>query len=264
MKKLSKGTGLIIFIALMVSSTFFALSKYKAKDPIKIDKQVPGTDTVTNNIIDTAKLGLLTKVYKNLDPNRNEYFLSGLINANNGADTSDHLLNTEYVLSKRGNEVYLKFGQTETINANGICIYIDHGMKKIMLSKSSEVITGLAIPNLTEQVKKIREEGFKMKSDKTGDTERIVLSNPYHLSCKEYAVSFNSNTLKPERIYVRLSSFEEPENTKMDNVIDFKINQTASASGIDKYTEQNFVKKQGKEWALNPGYKGYELINTLN
>lgn len=263
MKKISKKTTVVIMISFLTAATCLALVRYHQFSFVQAKKVVLKKAQIEAEL-DTAKLSLLSRVYKNLNLNRDEFLIEGSISANNGADTTERLNNLDYIFSKKGSMFYYKLGVTETINANGLNIFIDHGAKKIMLSKEKKVVPAASLPDFTELIKKVKEEGFKILDSKTGDTEQITLSNPYHLTCKEYTVAFNSTTLVPQRMYTRLTNFSDPENSKKDNVIDFRISKVESDSEIRKYTHQNIVKKEKNGWRLNPGFEGYELINTLN
>jgi len=256
-----KTASVILVLMVIAGSGFLGWAKYKTSIA-KVALKPVLVDSVEFNKIDTAKIALLKNVYSKLNLNKSEFLIVGSMTARNGADTTGRLNNSPYVFSRKGTSFYFKLGTTESINAKGLYVYVDHKMKKVLLSKEKE-ISGFVMPELETILKTVGEEGFQLKSTINGANECINLSNPYHLSCKEYAVRFNKLTLKPNQLYVRLSNAEDPENNDKDNVIDFRIERSSVISEIGAYTARNIVVKGNRGWSLGPGFKNYELINTL-
>ncbi len=262
MKRISKKTGIVVVLLLMAGTALFGWGGYHQKSPVQVLSPVP-QDTLRSIIVDSAKLSLLSTVYSKLNQDQDEFLIIGTIDARNGADTADHLSHADYIFSKKGMSFYLKIGSTETINANGLYLFVDNDIKKVMVSKEKQIIPNIGMPKLSEVIKRVKEEGYSVISEINGNSERITLSNPYHLSCKEYAIEFNSATLIPQRLYLRLSDFSAPENAKKDNVIDFRIKKASPVSDIEKYTTQTVVTKAYERWTLGSKYRDYELINKL-
>jgi hypothetical protein len=262
MKRKIKEVGFIVAVLVLAGTSFLGWAKYKALIVKESAKPVT-IDSLVVNKIDTAKIALLKVVYGKLNLNKNEFLIAGSIRAKNGADTTDRLKNSPYIFSRKGKSFYFKMGATESFNANGIYLYVDHGMKKVLIAKQKQIISDFVMPELRTILKTVGEEGFQLKSTVIGENERISLSNPYHMSCKEYSVTFNKLSLKPNKLYVRLSNPEDPENNSKDNVIDFSIYRSSVISEVATYTAQNIVIKSGNTWVLGPGFKSYELINTL-
>lgn len=262
MKNKLKKIGLVATVLMFAGGSFLGWAKYKTA-PIKGIAKPVVMDSVQSNKIDTVKVERLKRVYGKLNLNKNEFLIAGSISAKNGADTADRLNNAAYIFSRKGASFYFKLGTTETINANGIYLYIDHKIKRVLLAKKKEVISDFIMPELTTILNTVNEEGFELSSTTNGEIEQITLLNPYHLSCKEYTIAFNKKTLKPNKLYVRLSNSMESEDVKKDNVIDFRIRLSSPVSAIETYTVQNIVKKEKRGWILYPGFKSYELINTL-
>ncbi|WP_316815866.1 hypothetical protein [Pedobacter nyackensis] len=262
MIKANKKAGLVALVLVLASISFLGWAKYKTSF-VKATGKSAVVDSVATYKIDTAKVALLKRVYSKLNLNKSEFLITGSMSAKNGADTTDRLKNAQYVFSRKGTSFYFKMGATETFNANGIYLYVDHGMKKVLLAKEKQVVSGFAMPELSTVLKTVTEEGFRLNSTINGENERISFTNPDHLSCKEYSVTFNKQSLAPSKLYVRLSDGEEPENNKKDNVIDFRIQRSSTDSEIARYIAQNIVIKGNKSWSLGPAFKNYELINTL-
>jgi hypothetical protein len=254
---------LFVFVLLaLAGASFLGWAKYKISF-IKEAISPVAVDSVVAYKVDTAKVALLKRVYSKLNLNKKEFLIAGRIGAKNGADSTDRLTNADYVFSRKGTSFYFKLGATESFNANGFYLYVDHGMKKVLLSKEKQIASDFLMPELSSILNTVAEEGFKLNSTVNGENQRISLTNPYHLSCKEYSVTFNKLTLKPNRLFVRLSNPQEPEDGSKDNVIDFRIRLSSAISNIQKYTTQNIVIKGNKSWSLGPAFRSYELINTL-
>jgi hypothetical protein len=262
-KNYIKISAIIFFACLILGTAFLGIAKLKET---YIKPEILVADVKKDSLIqyiDTAKINLLRAVYNKIDPSRKEFLIEGTIEARNGADTTDHLENATYVFSKKGSSFYYKMGNTESINAKGLNIFIDHGIKKIMLSKQKNTISVAGIPDLNTIIDQIKGEGFELTDKKNGVVESISLKNPYHLSCKEYVISFNSESLVPERLLFRISNFQKPEDSKMDNVLDFKLKKVSQHADIEKYTSFKVVNKEKNRWQLSPEFSDYELINIL-
>ena len=262
MNKNFKNSLFLVVVMALAGVSALGWAKYKAS-VVKDQVKSVATDSLASNPIDTAKVALLKRVYGKLNQNKSEFLIAGSMMAKNGADTTDRLNNAQYVFSRKGTSFYFKLGATESFNANGFYLYVDHGMKKVLLAKQKQAVSDFVMPELSALLKTVGEEGFSLKSTINGENERISLLNPYHLSCKEYTVTFNKTTLKPSRLFVRLSDPESPENANKDNVIDFRIRISSALSEITRYTAQHIVAKGKAGWSLNPEFKNYELINTL-
>jgi hypothetical protein len=259
MKRSSKKITVIICLLLLVATALFGWEGYRRKTIVKVafPTQAEVEEPV---VIDTAKLRLMGEVCDKLNFNRDEFLIVGSLSANDGADSAGRLDPEVYVFSKKGSSFYFRLGQTETINKAGLYLYVDHSQKKIMVSAEKTATPNPGLPRFKELIKRIKEEGYSLESRVEGTTEIIAVSNPYHLSCKNYAIYFDAATLVPERLYMRLTDAYEPEDPKKDKVIDLKIKQASRNSDLEKYTRSQIVKKENDKWVPGTGYDGYELI----
>ena len=209
---------------------------------------------------DPLLLERFRKVSAKLDFSGNEFFMSGTISAENGADSTDKITKVIYILSKSGQNFYCRFGETETVNGNGVYAFVDHTLKKIMVSKQKEVIANAVLPDLAALVKNLKGEGYQLNNEKESGSERILIVNEYHISCKIYRLSFNPESLAPRQIYLRLSNMDDPGNKQKDKTITIDIKECAQKTDISTYAVDKIVKKNNTSWVQAPGYEGYELI----
>jgi len=248
---LLSGVGIFCWAALMKSA------KAKMHTASELDKAYsPGKP-------DPAKVKLLAEVCQNMSMDKGALFIQGVINASNGADSSDKLSHIEYVFAKSGNIMYYKLGQVESINTPALNVYIDNGMKKIMLSASKKALPLPVVPDLTSLLSRIEEEGYTLSEKVQGETTTLSLNNPYHVSCKNYSVSFSTLTLQVEKIFCRMSNFQNPENDKMDNQFEVSFSSFNSHPVMEKYNLKQFIRKVNNKWALSSALKDYELVDML-
>lgn len=132
-----------------------------------------------------------------------------------------------------------------------------------MISAPKEYGALPAIADVSNLLNRIEEEGYELKEKVQGESTTLSLTNPNHVSCKAYSVSFNTKTLQPEKIFCRMSNFQNPEDNKLDNQLEITFKKIEKHSGIEKYPIQKFVQKEEGNWVLNAAFKEYELINLL-
>jgi len=257
----TKFVALSLFL-LLACTTIFAYTKYSKKTALKKAK-IAVIDSVKTPVLDVALLERFKKVCEKLDVNRKEFLLTGVINATDGADTSEHLDKTTYIYSRKNQLMYTRMGEVEIFNTKEHCITVNHQQKKILLSSPKEVVSASLFPDIKKLGEFVLDEGYTIKSVSDSNNETISLVNPNHISCKAYRVTFDASSLKPKLLHFRMSSFYEAEDPKMDKIVDFYINQASSNSEIDHYLSKKVVIKQDRQWRLTPQFDGYQLINIF-
>lgn len=195
-----------------------------------------------------------------IDPNKKEFLLVGTINVQDGADTTLNIQNVPYILSKKGKEFYFKIGQTETINAGDYYIFLDHNLKKVMVSKQQQVVPTVGMPNVQQMLKNLDGEFYSLTDKVINDTEKISLVNEHHLSCKEFSLRVSHVDKELKAVMLRLSNPQFPEDKKKDKKVELQLTQISEKSNLENYVETPVVKKVQATWTLQPAYKAYELI----
>lgn len=250
---------LIFIIAILIISgtCVIAWSKLAAEASVETKAK---TDSLKTPKLDTQILAKFAKACQQFDPNQKEFLLIGILNVVDGADSSQKINNATYVLSKEGEDFYFKLGETETINANGLYLFLDHEQKKIMLANQKPLLAGIGMPDANKLLKNLNGEMYELTDQQVGDAEKISLINEYHMSCKEFTLLLNKENQQLQTILIRLSHNEYPEDKKKDKKIELKIAQLGNNSNLRNYVDKKVVKKEGEEWVLAAAYQDYELI----
>jgi hypothetical protein len=246
---------MIAVLALAIQPKAFNFSKSKSQAPA-----TPVTVKTKVRVYDSVLLKKLDKVFKNLDFGKLSYTLSGNITVVNSVDSAETMKNVFFLISKSNKDFYYKEGETETINEDGAYICINSQTKKIFISKQKTINTASIID--VEKLKgALLSENYALLSNIKNGRQTISMVNEYHISCKEYNLTFDTLTNKPTRIYIRLTNINEPLNKSRDKVIDIKITQLDNEAMLDKYVTKNtVVYNNGKNWKLTKAYTGYDLI----
>jgi len=250
----------IIFLSLAMgiglAVSFASIAKKSAEKPVK--KIAAVVDTAF--VVDTVKLERLAKIAKNLQFDQENISITGNLSVHNGSDSSQNVSKLPYLLIKRGGTFYSSLGLTETVNANGLYIYVDKGQKKILVSRSKKVTAPQLLPDMQQLIKRMTEEEYQIRENVVSASEnRISLFNPNHIQCKEYAIYFDKTNLHVKGVSIRMSNIDDPLNTKKDKTVDFKYANTLVDAS--KLTSSRILKKLAKvEYTTTEAYNGYEVI----
>lgn len=260
-KKYSQYITIPVLILLIAGGSFFAWGRFIK--PRSVSTQNAGS---TENFVDTiekydpAVLEKFSKVCAKLDTKADVFFISGIVNSVNGADSLENIVNKKYILSKKGRDFYCRFGDTETINGNGTYVFVDHVLKKILVGKEKDIVANVGLPDLSTLTKNLKGEGYHLIDTKGAQSETINFVNDYHITCKLYSVTFNSESLVPQKISVRLSDVNEPEDKEKDKTITIDILKCDNKADNNTYGPEKIVSKKSTSWVPARGYEGYELI----
>ncbi|MHA4894144.1 hypothetical protein ACXZ1K_05275 [Pedobacter sp. PWIIR3] len=250
-----------IFVIVLASISALAFGNWYRTKAIAPTKKVEVvTETKTAIVYDTKILARLRAVCERLDASGKSFFLSGKISSVNGADSTENINNANYLLSKSGQNFYCLFGNTETINTSEVYVFADHDLKRILVSTAKQILSPAGMPDIKILLKNLEGEGFTLTDEVVGESEQISLKNDYHVTCKEYTVSFDAKELEPRQIFTRLSDPQHPENKGYDKTITIDIKKSGQYSDDGKYDPGRFVNKLNAKWVLSTGYEKYELI----
>jgi hypothetical protein len=201
---------------------------------------------------------MLCKKISNVSGN---YTIGGIIDINDEANPADKITHAAFLFSKKSDKFYYRLGATVSINQPGIYLYIDNQAKSIMVSPQKQVLFDTGLKGLADMGANIKSENYKIVSRVTGDDQTITLINEHHISCKEYAITFNRHNMRIKRLYMRLTNFNDPLRTDNEKIVDVTISQWNNKADMTKNLSANSVVKSvnGKWMTLN-GYKIYRLI----
>lgn len=259
MKTLNKK---IIFSSVgFIAILFVAFASAKIVANKHVVKHVAVKDTVETINIDTAKLKLFTLAGKAIDFNSDQLTISGTLSISDGKDSSANINNAAYCFIKRDSSFYYKMNLVEMINTKSYCVQADGQQKKIMLSPHKSINPQLMFPQMDKLVERLREERYRVVEMPASDgLRKISLLNPHHVTCKEYSITFNSETFKPTEVFIRLSNLDDPLNTKMDKTILMKYSKKSDLNQAELLSIDRIIAKTAKGFKAVHAYSGYEVI----
>lgn len=190
-----------------------------------------------------------------------DFDYAGILNINDGADTSMSLKNMDFICSRKGMDCYTKFGHSEMLNAHGVYLFIEHDQKKVWLSPQKAISTPLPL-NTASFNKNLISEDYQISAATEGSDSTIRLINEHHLSCKEYAISYDTTSKQVNHIYARLTNFQHPENDGKDKVVEMQLFHWSETGMPEKYLRVDDVIRIVHGVArLTNKYNDYELLN---
>ena len=194
-----------------------------------------------------------------VDANREEYELSGKLIIGRKRDSVLRSEQMDYLFSKKGKDLYYRLGKTETFNQNGIYVYVDHHARKVLVSTQKDVAVNKSLIDSKQLLKTFRSEGYELIGSDQGNERTVKLLNNNHVSCREYAITYNKSDKKVTGILTRLTDLEGEINEGNEMSVDLRIGTSKAVSELQRYNKALPVEKQGEEWRLKEGYVGYEL-----
>lgn len=246
---------LIAIVILSASVITWALDQKIKKNTVK-----PVPVTVKAKVYDTVLLAKFDQLLQTLDFSKNTFCFEGKYNVVDGTDTTNNVRDLKFLFCRAGNNFYSKLGNTETINQNGINVYVQHDMRKIVVSQmsyqSKSPITGIR-----QMVKTLRSENYDLVSSETGSERKISLINEHHITCKEISATYDTakNTLKT--VLIRFTDISDPGNDKKDRTIQIDLTRMDNTAKMNNYPAISaFVREERGKLALMPKFSSYELI----
>lgn len=209
---------------------------------------------------DPALLQKFREVIKSLDLKDKPYTCTGQISMMDKADTAGAIKGFNFVFSRNGNNCYYRLQDVEMLNAEHVYLVVDHANKRVVVSAQKEI----KMPVLGDGGKLaelLQSEDYQLKDKVEGRSETLTALNEHHLSCKEYAVTYDTVSHKINRIYTRLSDITDVTNKDKDRIIDLRISTLTEEAAVSSYLNVKKVLRQsGGQWKLQPAFSNYELI----
>ncbi|WP_214073228.1 hypothetical protein [Mucilaginibacter sp. dw_454] len=207
-----------------------------------------------------AKFELLCKKMRDIKGN---YTLGGIIDINDKANPADRMNHVSFLFCKQADEFYYQLGKTVTLNEQGVYLCIDYGIKRIMFSRQKTVNYDTGLKQFADIGATIRSENYQLSSKITGDEQTISLINERHITCKQYALTFNRRNMKIKRLYMRLSNFNDPLRTGNEKIVDVSINTWDNTADVTRYlSKNNVIEHVNGTWKTTKEFKDYQLIKT--
>lgn len=218
----------------------------------------------TGKAVNSAPVNDTLKTFKKLCDQikdcRGDYTLAGVINIANPTNPALEIKNVVFLFSKHGDQFYYRLGTTETINGQGVYLYIDHQNKNIMMSAQKQVNYDQGPLKPINVDETLRSEHYALTSLIRGDNQTISLVNEHHISCKQYAITFDKNTLKIKRLFMRLTDVRDPSNRNTEEVVDVHISQWDRSAALGNYlTKDKVIRTIGGKTRVTESFKNYRL-----
>jgi len=226
------------------------------------EKKPVKKDTVNRTIMyDSVLVKKFKIVSQHFNPNNTVFTYSGTINMVDGADTTVKVKNVSFLFCRQNNDTYTKTGDAETLNAHGIYLYIEHDHKRVIVSSQKKIDDQQPLPDMSKLVENLRSEKYQMRNKINGKNETISIINEHHITCKEYAITFDTVTNQVNHLRIRLTNFNEPLNRNKEKVIDISMGTFNKSANIEQYINTDKILiKAGNDWKLRAPYLDYELI----
>lgn len=258
-KSILSVAGGVLIIATSAAALAIKVKKDNAKP--QVDKQ-PESKIFKAKIYDPKLLDTLSRVVNEIDLNTGKGSYQGSYSLTDLDDSTQSTSNIPYLLCKSEKDCYYRLGQIETYNAEGVYLCIDNRQKKILLSGQKEINIS-PVGNLETLKKGMVTENYTLSSRRNGPVKTIRLVNEKHITCKEYAISFDTLTKHVTRIFVRASNFQDPLNQHAGKIYDLRFTAFDRNANVSRYLVKDRVFHQNNgKIVLENKYKDYELLRA--
>ena len=263
MLKISNRIIVILVILLTISVFAWAIkNEYrKVPAPSPVHKRVAIAD-IKSPVYEKALLTRLETVFQKHNAEDESYTISGDITVNDMTDSTKRLNKVPFVMSRNGGDFYYMLGQTQTLNAEGLYLYIDNSPKTILMSMQKEITGNDGFKQAITGISKgLLSEHYELSSTRKGREQTISMVNEHHITCKQYDVTIDTTNMQLRKIFIRYTNFNDPSKTDNEKVITVKVNEWTDTGQPEKYLKAaNVVRKQGDGYKVTAGYANYELI----
>jgi len=255
----------IIFFAMLMAVTAFTWAFER--------KALPGqTEQPTENIkhalltqktpvYDKAVLQKFEAVCQTFNMQKKVFTCSGVINVTDGVDSSKNVKNLVFTMCKNGSDCFYQFGHTEILNARGMYICIENDQKRVIVTTQKSFIDA-PLPDISQMSKVLSADYYNLTDTVTGKNETIAFVNERHITCKEYALTFDTLSKKVNRVYARLTNIKAPDRKDNEKTIAITVGECSDTADVGKYLDRyTAIQKTGSSIKLTGRYAGYELIN---
>ncbi|THU38417.1 hypothetical protein FAM09_17255 [Niastella caeni] len=249
---------LLVLGAIAVANTT-GLKKWWNKQP-ETNNVATGNDKP--DPVQVAMMNELMTWLQPFDSSNTSYYVNGSLTAIDKTDTAHALKAVPYTMCKNGQQFYLRIGQTETINNANNYLFIDHAVKKMLLSDAQKVIQAPGLP-VNQLYDYIKSEGFVFsKTVSNSRFQTITMLNPNHISYKELSVQYDSARKEVRKIFIRQAEVTDPMNADKEKWLTLVVKDWNDNPEAAKYLGlQKFIQKKQDEWVGAPAFADYDLIN---
>jgi hypothetical protein len=169
-----------------------------------------------------------------------------------------------FLLSKHENEFYYKLGNTQTLNAKGVYLYIDNAGSTILAGHQKPLVENNGFQQLLsgEMTRNLQSEHYELLSSRQGADQTISMLNEHHISCKQYALTIDTTSLRIKKIFIRYTNFNAPLRTDNEKIVTVIVNQWTNSGAPDKYLlAKDVVYKDHDKYKARGKYLKYQTVN---
>jgi hypothetical protein len=245
---------LVVMLSMIaVANKMGLLAKHEIKQVLPVAKESLPTPVIMYDTVLLKKLDVVLKTFT-----MEHYTLSGYFDMINKADTSEKVTNTGFLICKDGNNFYYKMGKTIALQESGLYITVNPDTRKIFTKENQQ--TGVFKIIDIEQLKQaLKTEQYQVLSKNSNEFQTISLVNEHNMSCKEYAITFDTLSKRPINIHYRLTYLPDPLNKNKEKVVNIKITQCDNKTNLDlHHMKSEIIEPSGK---LTGKYSGFELVH---
>ncbi|WP_302903240.1 hypothetical protein [Mucilaginibacter sp. BT774] len=252
---------LILIIVISTGALFtWAMTYRHLQQPLQTMRHQVTDGKKKEHNYDPALLRQLEQLAAQLDFNKQQCTYSGIINVDDGGDTTASVHNLEFLFSRSGKDFYYRMGNTETIHEDGVNLFIQHEQNKIVLSHNDMVVQS-PVTNLATIEKNLRYEDYDLVGANEGGGKKISLLNNTHITCKELSMTYDTISGKLQKLYTRFSDIADPLNKEKDRVISVSIKGIEDNSHLGHYPRlHDVITATDGNRHLKNKYANYELI----
>ena len=252
-----------IILAMAAISTITALAwavEFHKKDHLQPVKKQAGVAGKQEHTYDPELLARFEKIGTQMDFNKQHCTYSGVINVDDGSDTTLTVHGIEFLFCRSGKDFYYRMGNTETIHENGLNIFIQQEQHRVVLS-AQDLVVKPPVTDLHAIEKSLRYEDYDLVCNASGGLKTLSVLNGHHVTCKELSFTYDTLSGKLEKIYTRFSNLADPLNKTLDRVVDISVRSIEDKDHLEQYTSsKDVLEKRGGKWRLKSRYATYELI----
>jgi hypothetical protein len=211
-------------------------------------------------VYDTLAVGKFNSLLRSMDFSKVNCLYAGSINVTDGKDSANNIRGLKFLFNKRGKSIYYLLGRTETVNQDGLNIFVDHDNKKIALS-AGQFEAAPPVKSTTLIISQLRSENYSLQAVPQGGSKKISIRNERHVTCKELSVTYDTLSNKLQQIYSRFTDINDIPNKATEKKVLIRVDRQEDRAEAGLYpAPRDIVRKENGKWALREKYANYELI----
>jgi len=189
------------------------------------------------------------------------YTVEGNMQATDPAGSAN-VVNTSFRYCRNGQEFYYQAGDNEMAALTDVYIAVNSGVKKVFLAPPKEVIPAFHMP--ADSILRIwKEDRYTVTKNVAPPLVTINLVCENHVTCKQYSFTYNQDTRLLDKVFLRLTDFNDPLNKEKDKPVQITYHRWAEGQvPAELFQKDHYVKGRDGNYTAAPSYPDYELISN--